>query len=150
VTRLGQQHNALAVTRSVRAALDEVEGGVGDLAPAAVDGERVSAVLDLYDLGTNLATLFDPAGPLRSCYDLPGFDLGPRLDTFDSCGLSNRLDYIFISADLPPRFRGDSVLRSGLWGSRKTRPTAWDVYPDITTGTQQASDHSALSVRLNL
>jgi hypothetical protein len=27
---------------------------------------------------TNLATLFDPAGPLRSCYDLPGFDVGPR------------------------------------------------------------------------
>jgi hypothetical protein len=74
---------------------------------------------------TNLATLFDPAGPLRSCYDLPGFDVGPRLGTFDSCGLSNRLDYIFISADLPARFRGGSVLRSGLWGSRKTRPTAW-------------------------
>jgi endonuclease/exonuclease/phosphatase family metal-dependent hydrolase len=63
---------------------------------------------------TNLATLFDPAGPLRSCYDLPGFDVGPRLGTFDSCGLSNRLDYIFISADLPPRFRGGSVFRSGL------------------------------------
>jgi hypothetical protein len=30
------------------------------------------------------------------------------------------------------------------------RPTAWDVYPDITTGTQQASDHSALPVHLNL
>ena len=36
---------------------------------------------------TNLATLFDLAGPLRSCYDLPGFDVGPRLGTFDSCGL---------------------------------------------------------------
>jgi hypothetical protein len=62
---------------------------------------------------TNLATLFDPAGPLRSRYDLPGFDVGPRLGTFDSCGLSNRLDYIFISADLPPRFRGVRYFEAG-------------------------------------
>jgi hypothetical protein len=37
--------------------LDEVEGGVGDLAPAAVDGQGVSAVGDLDDLGDRRVVL---------------------------------------------------------------------------------------------
>jgi alkyl sulfatase BDS1-like metallo-beta-lactamase superfamily hydrolase len=37
--------------------LDEGQGGVGDLAPAVVDGQRVAAVLDLHDLGHALVAL---------------------------------------------------------------------------------------------
>jgi hypothetical protein len=41
----------------------------------------------------SLATLFDPKGPLVSCYQLPGFDVGDRPGTFAPCALDDRLDY---------------------------------------------------------
>lgn len=98
----------------------------------------------------NLAELFDVAGPLVSCYSLAHFDTGPRPGTFDSCGLGNRLDYVLISKSLQPAFRGGGVFRKGLWGSRKTRPTAWETYPEIAGREQQASDHAAVYVDLDL
>ncbi len=98
----------------------------------------------------NFAPLFDPNGPLVACYDLPGFDPGPRPGTFDSCGIRNRLDYIFVTRDLVPAVTGGGLLRRGLWGSRKTRPTAWSTYPEMTNRNQQASDHAAAFLDLTL
>lgn len=96
----------------------------------------------------NLAELFD--GPLRSCYDLKGFDVGKRPGTFDSCGIRNRLDYVLVSSSLQRRFTTGHVFRKGLWGTRTTRPTDWETYPEITGQRQQASDHAALVVELDL
>jgi endonuclease/exonuclease/phosphatase family metal-dependent hydrolase len=98
----------------------------------------------------NLRSLFDPDGPLVSCYDIDGFDIGNRPGTFDSCGLRNRLDYILLSLSLRPAFRSGRVFRKGLWGSRRTRPDQWATYDDMTTATHQASDHAALVVGLDL
>jgi endonuclease/exonuclease/phosphatase family metal-dependent hydrolase len=99
---------------------------------------------------TNLTALFDPAGPLTSCYDLPGFDIGARPGTFDSCSLRNRLDYLLLSHGLTDAFASGLVFRRGLWGSRSTRPDGWDTYPQMTTRTHQASDHAAIVATLNL
>lgn len=44
-----------------------------------------------------------------------------------------RLDYLLLSDSLTPAFTGGRIFRTGLWGSRKTRPTDWDTYPDMTT-----------------
>jgi endonuclease/exonuclease/phosphatase family metal-dependent hydrolase len=96
----------------------------------------------------NLAELFD--GPLRSCYDLKGFDVGKRPGTFDSCNIRNRLDYVLVSSSLQRRFTAGHVFRKGLWGTRTTRPTDWETYPEITGHNQQASDHAALVVELDL
>ena len=98
----------------------------------------------------NLATLFDAAGPLLSCHELSGFDLGPRPGTFDSCGLRNRLDYILISRSLQAAFAGGAVFRKGLWGTRKTRPDDWETYPQMQASHQSASDHAAVYVDLSL
>jgi endonuclease/exonuclease/phosphatase family metal-dependent hydrolase len=98
----------------------------------------------------NLADLFDPLGPLLSCYDLHGFDVGPRLGSFDDCSLRNRLDYVLISRSLEPAFAGGALFRKGLWGSRVTRPTNWPTYPDMTARVEQASDHAAIYVDLDL
>jgi endonuclease/exonuclease/phosphatase family metal-dependent hydrolase len=98
----------------------------------------------------NLAALFDNNSPLIDCYSLPGFDAGTRPGTFDSCGLRNRLDYIFLSNSLQPFFTGGGLFRKGLWGDRVTRPTAWDTYPEITKSSEQASDHAAVYVELNI
>lgn len=121
------------------------------------DGERVVVLGDLNEgppdetrAPDSLAALFDPDGPLVSCYDLPGFDVGARPGTFDSCGIRNRLDYILLSHDLVPAFVTGEVFRTGLWGSRKTRPDAWETYPEMTSRTHQASDHAAVRIELNL
>lgn len=96
----------------------------------------------------NLKDLFD--GPLLSCYDLTGFDTGKRPGTFDSCGIRNRLDYVLVSKSLQRRFRSGHVFRHGLWGTRTTRPTDWYTYPEMTGHDQQASDHAAVVVELDL
>lgn len=98
----------------------------------------------------NLLPLFENNSPLKDCYSLPGFDVGSRPGTFDSCGLRNRLDYILLSNGLQPSFAGGGVFRKGVWGDRITRPTAWETYPEITKSVEQASDHSLIFVDLNL
>ena len=96
----------------------------------------------------NLAPLFSNNSPIADCYSLPGFDVGGRPGTYDSCGLRNRLDYIFLSASLP--MSGGGLFRKGLWGSRKTRPDKWATYPEMTEAVEQASDHAAVYVELNI
>ena len=98
----------------------------------------------------NLASLFDNNSPLVDCYSLAAFQLGNRPGTFDSCGLSNRFDYILLSQSLQPYFVGGGVFRKGLWGSRVTRPTAWDTYTEITKSSEQASDHALVFVDLDI
>lgn len=98
----------------------------------------------------NLKKLFESSSPLVDCYSLAGFDVGPRPGTFDSCGRRNRLDYILISRSLQPKFQGGKIFRDGLWGGRKTRPTAWTTYPQMTKSVEQASDHAAVYIDLDL
>ncbi|MEX0786369.1 MAG: endonuclease/exonuclease/phosphatase family protein [Dehalococcoidia bacterium] len=98
----------------------------------------------------NLRSLFTGGGPLVDTYGLPHFDKGPKDGTYDSCGRTNRLDYILISHSLAPHFDKGGIFRKGLWGTRKTRPTAWDTYPDMADSSQQASDHAAVFVDLNI
>jgi endonuclease/exonuclease/phosphatase family metal-dependent hydrolase len=98
----------------------------------------------------NLAKLFKNNSPLIDCYSLPGFDVGNRPGTFDSCVLRNRFDYIFISKSLQPHYKGGRVFRKGLWGSREKRPTLWETYPEITASKEGASDHSAVVIELDI
>jgi endonuclease/exonuclease/phosphatase family metal-dependent hydrolase len=98
----------------------------------------------------NLQPLIEGDSPLVPCYALPGFNVGPRPGTFDACGIRNRLDYVLISRSLQPHFRSGGIFRKGLWGSRVTRPTAWDTYPEMTRASESASDHAAVFVDLDL
>ena len=98
----------------------------------------------------NFSALFENASLLVDCYSLPGMDLGNRPGTFDSCGIRNRLDYILISQSLVPLFAGGRIFRRGLWGTRVTRPTNWATYPDMMESSQQASDHAAIYIDLDL
>jgi endonuclease/exonuclease/phosphatase family metal-dependent hydrolase len=99
---------------------------------------------------SNFARLYEDQSPLIDCYSLPGFDAGPRPGTFDSCGIRNRLDYIFISESIQHAFVSGGIFRTGLWGSRQTRPNAWPTYPDMTRSEEQASDHAAVFIDLDL
>lgn len=121
------------------------------------DGERVVVLGDLNEgqrdeltPPTSLGALFDAEGPLLSCYDQAGFDIGPRPGTYTTCSIRNRLDYILFSRTLARAFRSGTIHREGLWGQRKTRPTAWPTYPEMMAAIHQASDHAAVSVRFDL
>ena len=98
----------------------------------------------------NLRALFDSSGPLIDCYSLNGFQIGNRPGTYNSCGLRNRLDYILVSRSLVPLFTGGGVFRKGLWGTRKTRPTKWVTYSEMTESSEQASDHAAVFIDLSI
>jgi endonuclease/exonuclease/phosphatase family metal-dependent hydrolase len=99
----------------------------------------------------NLAPLYDNNSRLVDCYSLNQFQTGSRPGTFDSCGLSNRFDYIMISKSLVQSFKGGSIFRNGLWGSsRVNRPTDWVTYPQMTNSTQQASDHALVYIELDI
>lgn len=98
----------------------------------------------------NLLPLYNNNSPLIDCYSLPGFDVGNRPGSFDACGLRDRFDYIFISKSLKPSFTGGGLFRKGLWGDRATRPTNWDTYPEMTASAQQASDHAAAFIDLDI
>ena len=114
---------------------------LGDLneGPAAVGAQAA-----------NLRGLFDNNSPLVDCYGLPNFQLGNRLGTFNACGIRNRLDHLLISQSLQPAFVGGGIFREGLWGTRVSRPTAWVTYPQMTRSSEQASDHAAVYVDLNV
>ena len=114
---------------------------LGDLNEGPKSGQTIAE---------NLKTLYNNNSPLIDCYTLPNFDLGNRPGTFDSCGLHNRLDYIFISQSLLPHFEGGKISRKGLWGKRKSRPTNWDTYSDMTKSEEQASDHALIYIDLDL
>lgn len=117
---------------------------------AVVLGDFNEGQADEATPAVNFAPLFDPQGPLVACYSLPGFDVGARPGTFDSCGIRNRLDYIFVTRDLVPAVKGGGLFRKGLWGSRSTRPTDWAAFAEMTNGNQQASDHAAVFLDLRL
>jgi endonuclease/exonuclease/phosphatase family metal-dependent hydrolase len=116
---------------------------MGDLneGPAAV-GETAA----------NLAPLYGRASPLVDVYSLQTFNVGPRPGTFQSSGIRNRLDYIFVSKPLAPLVAGGAIERHGLWGGpkNKSRPKDWDIFPEIEGPTQAASDHAAVYVDINI
>ena len=68
-----------------------------------------------------LEPLLGPDSPLADATTLPGFDLGPRPGTFQSCSLRNRLDYILLSPELADVATGGGIFRKGLWGTLPTR-----------------------------
>jgi endonuclease/exonuclease/phosphatase family metal-dependent hydrolase len=125
------------------------------------DGATLVAVLGDLNKGPDTANpthhptlepLLDPGTPLVSAFDLPGFDVGPRPGTFQSCSLRNRLDYILLSPDLAAAATGGGVFRRGLWGnpSNLNKPQDWEIYPEITAGLHAASDHAAIFVDLDI
>ncbi|MCK5261367.1 MAG: endonuclease/exonuclease/phosphatase family protein [Thermoplasmatales archaeon] len=98
----------------------------------------------------DLINLFNNNSPLVDCFALQGFQFGNRPGTYNSCTLRNRFDYILISQSLHLYFIGGGVFRKGLWGNGVRKPKNWDIYSDMTKSSEQASDHAAVFVDLNI
>jgi endonuclease/exonuclease/phosphatase family metal-dependent hydrolase len=100
----------------------------------------------------HFARLYAPSSPLVDVFSLAAFDLGPRPGTFQSCSITNRLDYIFVTKNLAPKVVGGGIERHGLWGNpgNKNPPKAWDIYPGIADSSEAASDHAAVFVDIDI
>lgn len=138
--------------KQAKGVLDIVKRLVAEGKHVVVMGDLNEGPTALGGQATHLAPLYSHGTPLLECYSLPGFDVGPKPGTFDACGIRNRLDYIFISKSLEPYWAGGGLFRKGLWGTRESRPTAWETYPEphLASNNQQASDHAAVWIELNL
>ena len=113
--------------RQAKAVRDIADHLVADEQHVVVLGDLNEGPKTLNGTVENFADLYEASSLLIDCYSLAQFDVGPRLGTFDSCGIRNPLDYIFISQSLTPALLSGTVFRKGLWGKRKTRPDNWET-----------------------
>jgi endonuclease/exonuclease/phosphatase family metal-dependent hydrolase len=107
-----------------------------------------------------LEALFAPNSELVDAYGLAAFTglhdpkdaRRQRPGSFQSCSLTNRLDYILLSPELAETVTAGGVFRKGLWGNPKNvgPPKLWSAYPEITTSRHAASDHAAVWVDLDI
>jgi endonuclease/exonuclease/phosphatase family metal-dependent hydrolase len=98
----------------------------------------------------NLTALYDQNSPLVDVYSLPAFAVGKRPGSFENCTIRNRFDYIFVSQALAGVVTGGGIERHGLWGTTKNPPKDWEIYGDIGRAEDQASDHAAIFVDINI
>jgi endonuclease/exonuclease/phosphatase family metal-dependent hydrolase len=122
------------------------------------EGARFVAMLGDFNRGPaadgshpSLEALFRSSLGAVDVFDHPAFDPGPRPGTFQSCGLRERLDYIFLSPELAARVTAGGVFRKGLWGrpTNVNPPEDWEIYPEIDGAVHAASDHAAVWVDLD-
>ena len=89
-----------------------------------------------------LAPLLANGSDLKDISDHPNFDDGGRPGTYANGTKGNKIDYLLMS---PALFAG--VERGGVfakaYGVEKTA-SLWEVYPELTSATQAASDHAAI------
>jgi hypothetical protein len=109
-----------------------------------VTGDLNEGPAALGQSAANLAPLYGPNSPLVDAYSISGFNVGARPGSFQSCGIRNRLDYIFVSQALASLVVNGGLERHGLWGTptNVNPPQDWEIYPDITGPEHAASDHA--------
>jgi endonuclease/exonuclease/phosphatase family metal-dependent hydrolase len=72
----------------------------------------------------------------------PTFKPDGHLGTYGRGTAKDKFDYILLSPDLYERMTGGGVWRKGVWGPNKVPP--WDIYPEMRSSYDAASDHAAL------
>lgn len=85
---------------------------------------------------------------LKDVFTHPAFDDGGFPGTFGSCGASNKIDYILLSAALYAKVTAGGVIRKGLWPG--VRPKKWDVFDELKEPQNAGSDHAAVWVDLDI
>lgn len=139
--------------RQAQGVRDVVDGLIaGGATNVIVMGDLNEGPKALGQSAPTLAPLYGPASPLVDAYSLSTFDPGARPGSWQSCGITNRLDYIFVSQALAGLVTGGGIERRGLWGTstNKNPPQDWAVYPEVTSVHESASDHAAIFVDVSI
>ncbi len=111
---------------------------------------HVAVVGDLNDHPTSDALaplLIDTT--LKDISEHPRFDPGPRLGTFHGGNLKDKIDYVLLSPALFARATGGGIFRKGVYHGPRVRDP-WEMYPTLTAGVHEASDHAAIYADLDL
>lgn len=123
-----------AQAEAVRAIYDRLVG----------EGAKLIAVIgDLNDTPESeaLAPLVRD-GVLKDISTHPSFVTDGHLGTYGRASARDKLDYILLSPDLYPRLTAGGYWRKGVWGPNKT--PAWEIYPEMKSSYDAASDHAAV------
>lgn len=78
----------------------------------------------------------------------PVFRSDGLVGTFGKGTAKEKIDYILLSPDLMERIKGAGVIRKGAWGPQKVPP--WEVYAEVKSRYDAASDHAALWCELDV
>jgi endonuclease/exonuclease/phosphatase family metal-dependent hydrolase len=117
----------------------------------AADGEmHIAVVGDMNDTPDSdaLAPLLTDGSTLKDISTHPNFDDGGRPGTYGNCANSNKIDYILLSPGLYKRVVRGGIFRKGVWGG--THGTLWEIYPEMKSAADAASDHAAIWAEISV
>ena len=72
----------------------------------------------------------------------PSFQSDGHLGTYGRGTAKEKFDYLLLSPALFDRVKGGGIFRKGVWGPNKVPP--WEVYPEMRSSYDAASDHAAI------
>jgi len=122
------------------------------------EGEQNVVILgDLNDTpdSDELSNLLN-SSDLRDVSDHPNFtdfefnvDNGNRgIGTYGTGNDVNKIDYLLLSPALFEKVTLGGIFRKGIWPG--SRPQRWDVYPELQSKEQAASDHHAIWAEIDI
>lgn len=85
---------------------------------------------------------------LRDVSTHPRYKTDGYAGTFGRGSARDKLDYILLSPLLSDRVTAAGVWRKGVWGPNKV--PSWEIYPEMRSSYEAASDHAALWCDLEL
>lgn len=110
--------------------------------------DYVALIGDLNDFPESHALKPLAGSSFKDAFVHPDFDDGGYPGTYGLCSATNKIDYLFLSPGLFEKVTAGGVYRKGLWPG--SRPKRWEVYPELATEKQAASEHAAVWVDLDI
>jgi endonuclease/exonuclease/phosphatase family metal-dependent hydrolase len=79
---------------------------------------------------------------LKDASTHPRFDSGGRVGTFKDGHATDQIDYMLLSPALYERVSQGGIWRKGVWGGKNGK--LWEIYPELETAFEAASDHACV------
>jgi endonuclease/exonuclease/phosphatase family metal-dependent hydrolase len=105
--------------------------------------EYVAVMGDLNDAaGSDTLSPLLRDSDLKDCATHPRFMSDGRVGTYKDGHANDQLDYILLSPKLYERVSQGGIWRKGVWGGKNGK--LWEIYPEMKTSYEAASDHACL------
>lgn len=110
--------------------------------------QHIAIIGDFNDTPTSapMAPLLQQGSDLQDVSQHVNYQGDGRPGTYGNGTASGKLDYILLSPALWATVQQAGVERHGVWGG--THGTLWNIFPEMKTAKDAASDHAALWVDL--
>ena len=118
------------------------------LAAAGIDQVVIAGDFNDTPDSAPLAPLIGQGSDLKDISVHPKFDGDGRPGTYANGTKGSKIDYLLLSPALFERVKSGGVFRKGVWGGK--HGTLWEIFPEMTSPAQAASDHAAIWADLDL